>query len=314
MSCKELCKYNGGKTRLYDYVASLALGADTFMELCAGSAVLSLNLPANIVINDLNIMLTAVYKALSVPHIEEQVIERMIYAEYSRKVFQEAKNFWESSTTSLSELEGQELCDAAYYAWILLRFSRTGNKIDNSFSDNSKRMYDFLNYKKDLINYYGKLHNAQVFNESVLDILERLVNNPDQIPNNAVIYIDPPYLPSKKENEVDDNKSEKTFKSKKTLSQKQNNVYMYDCGDFTKEDHKKMLELADKLPRDKCKVIISGYDDMYNLYDDTLSRDDFGEWSKIFVKELPVMCGDGSKLKNGRRPMAKEYFFTNFQY
>ena len=92
--CKELCKYNGGKTRLYDCVASLAFGADTFMELCAGSAVLSLNFPTkNIVINDFCIRLAALYKALSIPYIEEQVIQRMADAEYSCKVFQEAKYF-----------------------------------------------------------------------------------------------------------------------------------------------------------------------------------------------------------------------------
>ena len=173
-------------------------------------------------------------------------------------------------------------------------------------------MLDFLKFKSDLINYYGRLHNAQVFNESVLDILEWLVNNPDKISNNTVIYIDPPYLPPKAENGDYERENEKSFKSKKTLSKKQSNVHMYDGGDFTKEDHKRMLELADKLPRDKCKVIISGYDN--SLYGDILSRDDFGEWSQIFVKELPVMCGDGSKLKNGRRAIAREYFFTNFQY
>ena len=123
----------------------------------------------------------------------------------------------------------------------------------------------------------------------MLDILENLVRSPEKISDRTIIYIDPQYLPSKKRG-VNSNGTYKDGKG--------SNV-------FGRESYKCMLELADKLPRDKCKVIINGYDD-------TLGGDDFGEWSKIFVKELPVMYGDGSKLKDGKRAVEEEYFFTNF--
>ncbi len=42
--CKGLCSYCGGKARLYSYIANLVykLGAETFFELCAGAATVSL--------------------------------------------------------------------------------------------------------------------------------------------------------------------------------------------------------------------------------------------------------------------------------
>ena len=294
--CGGLCTYSGGKSRLYNYIAFLIymMRAETFIEPCAGSAYVSLNLQlTHKIISDVNVTLSVIYKALSIPDIADKVLCRLKNTLYSEKVFNAAAEYWErNGSKPLSEFEGENLCDAAYHSWILHTFSRIGSKIDKKFIDTMDQRNDFIRFQKNLIKYYHRLDNAQVLNKSVLDILQELVNNPDKISPNTVIYIDPPYLPSKKRG-VNSNGT-------------------YDNEMFTLEDHAKMLRLADKLPRDKCKVIISGYDDMYNLYDDTLGGDDFGEWSKIFVKSLPVMCGDGNKLKDGKRAIEDEYFFTNF--
>lgn len=296
--CDGLCTYSGGKSRLYTYIAYLIymMHAERFIELCAGSAYISLNLQVKYkIINDLNLTLSVIYKALSIPNIADKVLCQLKNTLYSEKVFDAATEYWKrNGNKPLSEFEGENLCYAAYHSWILHTFSRIGSKIDKNFIDTKAQRDDFIRFQKKLIKYYHRLDNAQVLNESVLNILQELGNNPEKIPPDTVIYIDPPYLPSKKR-EVNSNGT-------------------YDNKDFTKEDHAEMLRLADKLPRDKCKVIISGYDDMYNLYDDTLGGCDFGEWSKIFVKELVIMSGDGQQYSNSKRPTDDEYFFTNFRF
>lgn len=295
--CKGLCTYSGGKTRLYNYIAYLVYHckADTFVELFAGSAVLSLNLlqVKHKVICDINLKIAVIAKALSIPDITDNVLCRLKNTVYSREVFEKAHEYWNNNDSkSLEDFKGQDLCDAAYYSWILHTFSRIGSKINKEFIDTKEQRNDFMRFQKNLINYYGKLDNAHVLNDSALDILQKLVDNPDKIPNNTIIYLDPPYLPSKKRNK--------------------NSNSTYNCGKFGEEEHRKMLELADKLPRDKCKVIISGYDDVFGLYDSILSGSNF-QWSKVFLRELAVMSGDGSKLKDNKRDREEEYVFINFQ-
>ncbi|MCM1062643.1 MAG: DNA adenine methylase [Eubacterium sp.] len=300
MPCCSLCSYNGGKARLYNYIAFLIykLGAKTFAELCAGSAVVSLNVKVkHKVLNDVNIMLAVVYKALSTPDTANKVLSRLKHAVYSQKTFEDAQTYWsENGGRPLSFFEGQELCEAAYHSLILLNFSRTGSSITKTFINTKSQKGDFRLFQKRLINYYNKLTGAEVLNESILTILREWSENPDDIPENTVIYIDPPYLPSKKRGV----KSNGSYTDGTTKF------------DFGEEAHKEMLTYVDRLPREKCKVIISGYDDASGVYDTLLSREDFGEWSKIFVKELVVMSGDGRKYKDRKRPTEDEYFFTNF--
>ncbi len=298
--CCGLCSYNGGKARLYNFIAFLVykLGAKTFAELCAGSAVVSLNIKVkHKILNDVNLKLAVVYKALSSPDIINNVLSRLKGAVYCRETFDNAKTYWNGNGGNpLSFFEGQELCEAAYHSLILLNFSRTGSSITKKFIDTKSQKGDFQLFQKGLINYYNKLNGAEVYNKSILTILREWSENPEKIPDNTVIYLDPPYLPSKKR------------------GVKSNGSYNdgTDIFDFDEEAHKEMLTYVEKLPRDKCKVIISGYDDVDGVYDSMLNREDFGEWSKIFVKELVIMSGDGRKYGDGKRPTDDEYFFTNF--
>ncbi|MCM1061786.1 MAG: DNA adenine methylase [Eubacterium sp.] len=300
MPCCSLCSYNGGKARLYNYIAFLIykLGAKNFAELCAGSAVVSLNVKVkHKILNDVNLMLAVVYKALSTPDNANKVLSRLKHAVYCQKTFEDAQTYWsENGERPLSFFEGQELCEAAYHSFILLNFSRTGSSITKKFINTKSQKGDFRLFQKRLINYYNKLTGAEILNESILTILKEWSENPDDIPENTVIYIDPPYLPSKKRGV----KSNGSYTDGTTKF------------DFGEEAHKEMLTYVDRLPREKCKVIISGYDDASGVYDTLLSREDFGEWSKIFVKELVVMSGDGRKYKDRKRPTEDEYFFTNF--
>lgn len=294
MPCNGICHYCGGKARLYNYIAGLTRlsKTETFMDLFAGSAVVSLNIDVrNKVINDASLELAVVYKALSME--ETKIISRIEDTFYCKEVFDKAREYWKNARKdkTLADFEGQDLCDGAYYAWILLNFSRIGSRIDSKFTESEAMRHNFMNFQKNLIYYCGRLEGAVVRNESALDILEELADNPDSIPDNTVIYLDPPYLPSK----------ERKAKS--------DGVY---SNAFGAEEHRRMLELADRLPREKCRVIISGYDDEGGLYDKVLTEAE-GEWSKVFLKELAVMFGNGGNLKDGKRPREKEYVFINFK-
>ena len=296
MPCKGICTYCGGKARLYNYIAYLVYlcKVDTFMDLFAGSAVVSLNINVrNKVINDVSFELAVIYKALSMEDTEGRIMARIKDTIYCKEAFDEASEYWKNAKKykTLADFKGRDLCDAAYYAWILLNFSRIGSRIDSKFTESKEQMYDFMRFQNNLINYCGRLEGAVVRNESAVDILAKLVDNPDNIPDNTVIYLDPPYLPSK----------ERKAKSDGAYSNA-----------FGVEAHRRMLELVDRLPREKCRVIISGYDDEGGLYDTVLTEAK-GEWSKIFLKELAVMFGDGGKLKDGKRPREKEYVFINFR-
>lgn len=326
--CNVMFGYCGGKKRIFEYIAFLIYisGTETLMELCAGAAYVSLNINVkNKVLNDISFPLAIIYKALSIPDIADNVLSRIKAADYSYDVLKEVIEYWEyvdsyiaklirnyKGTNNdagdnekigqdiknkfLSSLNGQNLCDAAYCSWILHSFSWLANKIDYHFYDITNKRNKFIQFQDNIINYYHRLDNAQVSSENVLDILERLADNPNKISNNTVIYLDPPYLEANEENDI-------PAKSRKKPQQD------YDGGIFTEEYHLKMLELVNELPRDKCKIIISGY---YNdLYTDTLNRKEFGEWNCIFTKEIPVMCGNGNNYKEKGRPNAKEYLFTN---
>lgn len=295
--CNAICTYCGGKSRIFNYIAFLIykMKVETVIELCAGSAYVSLNLKVtHKVINDVSLSLSVIYKALSIPDITDVVLCRLKNTEYSEKVFKAAVEYWEmNKNKSLSEFEEEDLCNAAYHSWILRAFSRIGSQISTKFIDTKEQRNDFVRLQKHLIQYYHKLDNALVLNENLLRILQWLVDNPDNIKPNTLVYLDPPYLESKKR------------------GVNSNGVYNEK---FTIEEHKKMLELADKLPRDKCKVIISGYDDAHGLYDTVLNEEGVGEWYKIFVKELPVQYGNkGDKKKGTKCPREDEYFFTNFK-
>lgn len=296
MPCNGICTYCGGKARLYNYIAYLTYlcKAETFMDLFAGSAVMSLNINAkNKVLNDVNLENMVVCKALSMEDTERQVMARIKDTSYCKDTFDEVREHWKNmkKDKSFADFKGQDLCDGAYYAWILMNFSRIGSKIDSKFTESKEQMYDFMRFQKKLITYCGRLEGAVVRNESAIDILAELAANSDNISDNTVIYLDPPYLPSK----------ERKAKS--------DGVY---SNSFGVKEHERMLELADSLPREKCRVIISGYDDELGLYDNVLTKSK-GEWSKIFLKELVVMFGDGRNLQDGKRPREKEYVFTNFR-
>ncbi|MCM1009021.1 MAG: DNA adenine methylase [Ruminococcus flavefaciens] len=329
--CKVMFGYCGGKKRLFNYIAFLIYmsAAETLIEPCAGAAYVSLNIEVkNKVLNDVSFSLAVIYKALSIPDIADGLLSRLKSTVYSPKVHSEAKEYWKYVNTYidklveeyrktynntgddrkirqavknefLSFLNGQDLCDTAYYSWIRHSFSWLGNKLSDSFNSSVGKQEKFMHFQDGIINYYHRLDNAQVSSESVLDILERLVNNPNKISNNTVVFLDPPYLPSKEQ-------SDKLSKSNKRSTVPN----VYDCDTFTEADHKKMLELADKLPREKCKVIISGYNT--DLYTQTFNRSDFGEWNCFFAKEVIVMCGNGENFELSERPKANEYLFTNF--
>lgn len=292
-----ICSYCGGKKRLLAHIFAVVYSApmNTFMDLCAGSGVVSLNIHAKQkVLNDLNTDLTVIYKALSNADKTDKVFRRIKNTCFEHEYYMQATEYWkEHKSYKLNDFSDDEIVEAAYHSIILHRFSRIGSDTNTEAKYTSENISKYEYFKQSLINYYCKLYGAKVTNENILDILKGLCDNMDNISAYTTIYIDPPYLSG----------IQNSFKT---------NANTYSSSRVFKEaDHEELLAYADKLPRDKCRIIISNYGN--DTYDNLLSSNSFGIWTKVFVKELDVMCGNGKNFANKSRPKAYEYFYTNFK-
>ncbi|MGN0518420.1 MAG: DNA adenine methylase [Acutalibacteraceae bacterium] len=292
--CGGLFSYCGGKVRLINAIATMAYyyGVYCLIDVCAGSGVVSLNIETcNKVINDIDTDLSVIYRALSTPETESRLLLAMGNADYTVKLYKEAQEYWAAnSDKKLNDFSDSNIVEAAYYSWMLRKMSRTGSHIDNACKLNEERMTKLNNFKDKLYNYYGRLLGAEVKNMNMLELLKDYADNPHTIPQNSVFYIDPPYLPSKLRN--GDNKK----------------IYNHTFG---VEQHKELLELVSRLPPERCRVLISGYDYADDVYRDAISQ--MKDWQQLYVCDIPVMFGNGNKLKDGKRPIEKEYFYTNIR-
>lgn len=289
-----LFSYCGGKKRLINAISFMVYyyGVNCFIDVCAGSGVVSMNLnTCSKVINDIETNLTVIYKALSSSETESRLLSALKNTNYTDELFKEAQEYWAANSDKrLNDFSDSDIAEAAYYSWVLRKMSRTGSHIDNVCKLNEERMTKLNNFKDKLYNYYGRLLGADVKNMNMLELLKDYADNPHTIPQNSVFYIDPPYLPSKLRN--GDNKK----------------IYNHTFG---VEQHKELLELVSRLPPERCRVLISGYDYADVVYRDAISQ--MKDWQQIYVCDIPVMFGNGNKLKDGKRPIEKEYFYTNIR-
>lgn len=302
-----ICKYAGSKKRLLFYIRLMIniCKACIVIDLCGGSGIVSMNIsPSHKIINDISVINAVVYKVLSNRKMSNELSDKINSHVPTYEDYHSAYSFWHGRhDDTLNNFAEDELVSAAYHALIILWSARLGSKLHWGKKPESLTEESCKNIMDRLTNEWNARHNkisswnigmngATVYNQSMIDILKDYVDHPEKIKEGTLIYCDPPYLTGK-------SNGHKTWQN------------TYTNTSFNEELHREMLTLLDKLPRDKCKVVVSGYDS--ELYDEVLSSDGFGVWTKLFVKELTVNAADGSKLKDGKRPTAKEYFFTNFR-
>lgn len=295
-----LFSYNGGKGRIFgtlEYLINM-FEPETFIDLTAGGGVMSLNIIAkNKIINDLNTELAVIYKALSDTIMQDRLIKRMQSICLEHINYEKAKEFWEAHKEySLYDFSDDELEEAAFHSWVLHKHSRVGSDTTKECKYTHSNINKFENFQRKAMQYYGALDGATVWNKDLLQVLKELSENPDKIATPAVIYIDPVYLKN----------PDLKHSAKSPAYRGSNNVFK-----FGPDEHRKMLSYCDKLPRDKYKIIISGYESP-DVYDKLLCSSEYGDWSKIYVDTLPVMCGNGKNLENGKRKTADEYLYVNF--
>lgn len=301
-----ICKYAGSKKRLLYHIKHMAnlCDTDTFIDLCGGSGIVSMNINApHKIINDISVVHSIIYKVLSNMDMANDLRDKMYYKKLSYENYYAAYYYWYTHiNATLESFAADELVTAAYYALIMLWSCRLGNNLnfgkkpellneENCDTILKRLNCEWYTRKEKILGWNRGLNGATVYNKNLIDILNDYVAHPENIKEHTTIYCDPPYL------------SGQSNKHKTSDS-------TYSCGSFGEDKHREMLTLLDRLPRDKCRVIISGYDS--ELYDDVLSSDGFGAWTKSFVKELTVNCGDGNHFKNNHRSTAQEFFYMNW--
>lgn len=135
--------------------------------------------------------------------------------------------------------------------------------------------------------YQKCFENVVVYNRDSFDIIQDMVDNPDnkQI---YMIYLDVPYLSS--------NESDSVITG---------DTYETGAND---EWHLRLLNLLDKLPVDNYQVVISNHSN--DLYDEYMNTH-FGKWYKIRIGSRTNNCASGNNCKE--KSTVGEYLYSNFK-
>ncbi|MCM1328111.1 MAG: DNA adenine methylase [Ruminococcus sp.] len=282
--------YCGGKKRVLEDLDEFfdAYDADIFIDLCGGSGIVTANrIAGRRIINDANAELAVIYKALSCDEYSYPMADIMQELECDKETYQKAWEYLEDRKEwNLQEYIDDDLPTAAAYSWFVRFFSRIGSRRDekSSFIESKLKKWYNLVDGEEICSYMDAFENVEVWNMDMFDALRKIKS---EITDECVIYIDPPYL-SDKNSDIET--AQKTY-------------------DYSLDEngHAALLKEANKLPKEKYHIIISGYEN--ECYDALLEKPEFQYWEKIFLKEIDIMCGDGSNCSY--REQANEYIYTN---
>lgn len=290
--------FNGSKKRLLEELIEYfdTHKSDIFIDLCGGAATVTINRVARRrIINDLSTELTVICKALSCDRYSYPLAEIMQSLECNEETFEKAKAYLnEHSSYCLYDYTDDELPTAAAYSWFVHYFSRVGSCTRGKpvFSDEKLiRWYNLVDEK--ICEYMDAFEGVEVWNMDVCSALKKIKR---EIKEECTIYIDPPYLSAKNS---DIKTSGNTYK---------HNSSKANCGSDDKL-HNNIMKLSNALPKERFHIIISNYEN--EVYDSLLETAEFKSWEKSFLKEIDIMCGNGS-CANGRK-RAREFVYTNFK-
>ncbi len=293
-----LFSYNGGKKRLIEELKKILgkYGAKIFIDLCGGSGCVTANVFAGRrIINELSTEIAIIFKALSSEITAYQLADEMRSLFISYETYAMAMQYLdENKDKHLDDYSIEELPLAAAYSWYVHFFSRVGSKKSKSPTFSNKKMDGWMNLVNGkILEYIERFDGVEVWNMDVCDALKRIKA---EIKEECTIYIDPPYL-SDKNSDVKTNKN--TYKGNSSKS---------NCG-FDEDKHRKMLSLANAMNPKKYHIVISNYEN--ELYDNMIETDPkYHSWSKEFVKEIYIECGNGANCYEGRKK-AREYVYEN---
>ena len=310
-----LFTYCGGKKRVLKELDGFfdTHHTDTFIDLCGGSGIVTANcIASRRIINDITTELTTIYKALSCDKYAYPLADILQSLECNEETFEKAKAYLkEHSSYRLDDYTDDELPTAAAYSWFVHYFSRVGNdtKSKPTFSENKlRKWYNLVDGK--ICEYMDAFEGVEVWNMDVCNALKRVEN---EIKEECTIYIDPPYLSAVNSNVKTDmgtyDHNSSNSKQEFCISFSKNNEVQNLFERFMKM-HRNIMYRSNALPAEQYHIFISNYDN--ELYNSILETNEFKNWDKAFVKEIDLMCGNGSNCTAGRA-LAKEFLYMNFK-
>jgi len=235
-----LCKYYGGKQRLAKYIIPHLPSHTEYYELFGGAGSVLVNKkPSKFELyNELD---DRMYNLMcQVQCNSDYLIKELKKVEFSLETFKDACDKIKNCQLGYEE---------SIYFYIVKNMSRCGIGESGSFSPDRENGHDKTNAWNTAIdnikNVSKRLKDVKLKNYNALEFLDD-----NSFYKNSLIYLDPPYVAS---------------------TRKSSNNYKYE---MTNDQH---IEMATKLNKLNCKIVISGYEsDLYNnLYKD---------WRKIQIK------------------------------
>ena len=223
---KSPIKYYGGKGLIAGKILSMFPEKyEYYIEPFGGGAsvLFEKELSPVEIYNDINLNVYSFFKVISDSSRLDELRKKLLLTYYSdtiRKIYKSLLN-----RNDISEL------DRAYYFFYVNKTSMNGiggfsvNKITRRGS--SKSITDYLSSIDRLPQFHSRLQNVIIHNQDAINLIKKYDID------SAMIYIDPPYHPSKR-----------------TVTRYQN--------DFSKDDHERLVETL--LNVNNAKFILSGYD------------------------------------------------------
>lgn len=256
--------YYGGKHQMIDYIFNkLPSNADIFVDAFTGSGVVALNSPIpTIIMNDLN---PAIYNLHVTIQQENPFVlaERLEALPINAEMFNRQHAIMESTSTN----SPMEKAIATLYVYNT-SFNATGKQ----FANRNKESFS-QSIGDNLIEAHKRLKTAQITNKPALEVIEQFKSNP-----RAVIYLDPPYLCSKR------------------VAKR---AYTYEWN--TESEHTALLN---SIIDANAKIILSGYQS--ELYDSILTQE--AGWHSVVLCELVK-----SSSPKSNKPLAQEIVYMNYK-
>ncbi len=218
-------RYHGGKWRIAPWIISFFPDHEKYIEPFGGAAsVLLRKEPSHIEIyNDVSNRLVRFFETIRNQSMRNELIESMRFTPYSREVFDLSQNTKNSKTSSAVE-DARNILILSAMGFSSDAISRKGK---TGFRTHPDAVSAFNNDFDHLHNIAKRLKSVVIENKPALEIIK----NYESI--DSLIYVDPPYV----------------------LSTRNNKLGGY-SHELTTKDHEALLDVLIKSP---AKVIVSGY-------------------------------------------------------
>lgn len=267
-------RWYGGKLRMVDTILFLIPKHTAYYEPFMGSAAVLLNHPRSEleVINDLDSDIVHFMQTLADREKGKVLVERLSKLWYGKSEFENAM------ACKYRNYEGLDDIDKAVMVYTLI--TQSFNCTRKAFSE--KAYKDTWTYRMDiqfhLPKVYERLENVRIKNMNGIDLLGKIVDNPD-----AFAFVDPPYRKELRGKGADK---------------------AYAC-ELPQVEQVRLLET---IKNAKCKIMLCGYrsNSGVDLYDRYLLPHG---WKCYKLADVVKAC----QSMDGHKDMAEEFIWVNYE-